>query len=391
MKHNFDEVVNRYQTYCTQWDYIQDRFGKGNILPFSISDTDFKVPVEVYQQLENVMQHQIYGYSRWNHHDFKGAITNYFKHQFSSIIEEDWVLYSPSVLYSISLLFRLLTKPADKVLTFLPMYDAFYNIIQENNRTLVTSKLLEDNGLFYIDFEDLENKIKDVQVVLLCSPHNPTGKVFTEEELMRIISLCKEYNVPIISDEIHMDVIMPGNKHTTIMSFINEYSKIYLASSGSKTFNYPGLIGSYAVISNKEIYDAFIHQTKNKDFLNSVSLLGMHATITSYNHCQYYVTELKEYINNNFNYVEKFIKDNFKDIVFKKPQATYLAWIDCRNLPFTKEQLQDALVNIGGIGIMPGEVYGGKKYLRLNCGCPLSKLEEGMKRFKIAIDSLYKE
>lgn len=389
MKHNFNEVVDRYHTYCTQWDYIQDRFGKKNILPFSISDTDFKVPIEVYQQLQQVTKHQIYGYSRWNHQDFKDSIASYFMRRFHCRIENSWVLYSPSVMYTISLLFRLLSKDEDAIVTFQPMYDAFYKVIRENNRTLLTSDLVEKNGQYTIHFEDLEAKLKQAKILLLCSPHNPTGKVYTKEELHRVVELCKQYQVKIISDEIHMDVIMPGHTQIPLASYYDKYPEIYIASSGSKTFNYPGLIGSYAIIQNQDIYDAFIHHTRNKDFLNSVSLLGMHATMTSYNECEYYVEELVSYIDSNFRYVETFIKENFKDICFKKPEATYLAWIDCRKLPFSAKEIQDALVTIGGVGIMPGEVYGGPKYLRFNCGCPVSKIEEGLQRLKKGIDSLY--
>lgn len=389
MKHNFDQVHNRLNTYCTQWDYIQDRFNKSDLIPFSISDTDFTVPEPVYNKLNKALEHQIYGYSRWNHHDYKGSIAGYFKRRFNSYVDEKWVIYSPSVMYSVSLLLRLLSEEKDKVGTFNPMYDAFINVIEQNNRELVRVEIHESQGEFFIDFKEFEEKIKECKIFLLCSPHNPTGRVWTKDELGNIVDLCKKYNVKIISDEIHADIVMPGNRHTPMVDYLEEYKEIYLLSSGSKTFNYPGLIGSYAIIPNNNINDLFIHQTRTKDFLNSVSILGMYATMVSYNECDYYIDGLVKYINNNMEYLERFIKENFKDIKFKKPNGTYLAWIDCRGLPFTADQIQDALVNIGGVGIMKGEVYGSEKYLRLNCGCPISKLKEGLERFKKSIDYLY--
>ncbi|WP_035290397.1 PatB family C-S lyase [Clostridium sp. KNHs214] len=391
MKHNFDQVNNRLNTYCTQWDYIQDRFNKEDLIPFSISDTDFKVPLPVYERLKNVLEHQIYGYSRWNHHDFKGSISKHFMKKFNCNIDEEWILYSPSVMYSVSLLLKLLCSDHDKVATFNPMYDAFFNVIRENNRELVKILLHEKSGKFTINFEEFEEKVKQCKVLLLCSPHNPTGRVWNESELQSIIEICQKYSVKIISDEIHSDIVFPGHKHTPILSYYLKYNEIYLVSSGSKTFNYPGLIGSYAIIPNDTINKLFIHTTRTKDFLNSVSILGMHATMVSYNECNYYVEELVEYIDKNMDYIEKFINDNFHHINFKKPDGTYLAWIDCRKMPFSSEEIQDALVNIGGIGIMKGEVYGSEKYLRLNCGCPLSKLKTGMNRFKKSIDYLYKK
>ncbi|GAA0742445.1 MalY/PatB family protein [Clostridium oceanicum] len=389
MKHNFDEENNRLGTYCTQWDYIQDRFNKKDLIPFSISDTDFKVPLPVYEKINEVLKHQIYGYSRWNHKDYKGSIANYYKNKFKCDVNEEGILYSPSVMYSVSLLIRLLSEKEEKVATFNPMYDAFFNVIRENKRTLVTIPLHEEKGHFYFDCDEFEKLIKSCKVFILCSPHNPTGKVFKEEELKFIIETCKKYNVKIISDEIHSDIVFDGYKHIPVLSYYSNYEGLYLVSSGSKTFNYPGLIGSYAIVQDKKTYDGFLHQTRTKDFLNSVSILGMYATMVSYNQCDYYVRDLVKYVDINMEYVKNFIQKNFDDIKFTKPEGTYLAWIDCRNTPFSSEEIQDALVNVGGVGIMKGEVYGGNKYLRLNCGCTLSKLKVGMERFKKSFDYLY--
>lgn len=389
MKHNFDEENNRLNTYCTQWDYIQDRFNKKDLIPFSISDTDFKVPLPVYEKLNKVLEHQIYGYSRWNHEDYKGSIANHYINKFNCNVDKEWVTYSPSVMYSVSLLIRLLCNEGEKVATFNPMYDAFFNVIEENKRELVRISLYDKKGLFNFDNKDFEDLIKDCKVLLLCSPHNPTGKVWKENELNFIIEVCKKYNVKIISDEIHSDIVFEGNTHIPALSYLSQYDNIYLVSSGSKTFNYPGLIGSYAIIPDKKIYDLFLHQTRTKDFLNSVSILGMYATMVSYNECDYYVNDLISYLDKNMEYVRGFIEENFEDIVFTKPEGTYLAWIDCRKAPFSAEEIQDALVNVGGVGIMKGEVYGSEKYLRLNCGCTLAKLKIGMERFKKSFDYLY--
>ncbi|WP_242862086.1 hypothetical protein [Clostridium intestinale] len=160
MKYNFDEVINRKGTYCTQWDYIEDRFKKKDLLPFSISDTDFKIPCPITDKLKEVMNHEIYGYTRWNHHDFKGAIADYYERRFNCFIDEDWILYSPSVMYSVSVLIRLLSSSKDKILTFNPMYDAFFSVIEENDRILVSENLKEEQGVFKIDFKSFDKKIK---------------------------------------------------------------------------------------------------------------------------------------------------------------------------------------------------------------------------------------
>lgn len=391
MKYNFDEINNRLGTYCTQWDYIEDRFGEKDLLPFSISDTDFKIPKPIVNKIVEVAQHEIYGYSRWNHHDFKGSITGFFKRRFDTDMSEDWVLYSPSVMYSVSLLIRLLSKPGDKVVTFNPMYDSFFTVIEDNERVLVSNHLIQQDGSFVIDFEKLEEQLKDASLLLLCSPHNPCGRIWSDEELTKMVCLCKKYDVKIISDEIHMDIQIGSRRHTPILKYYDQYEELYLASSCSKTLNVPGLIGSYVIIPNSEVRDAFLFQTRRKDFLNSVSIFGMYATMVGYTKCDDYIDQMVEYLRENMRFVEEFLAKELPDFKFKAPDATYLAWIDAREVPFTTEEIQHALVHVGKVAIMKGETYGvgGEKYLRLNCGCPKAKLEDGLERFKKAMNWLY--
>lgn len=389
MEYNFDEINNRLGTYCTQWDFIQDRFGEKDLLPFSISDTDFKAPQPVIDRLDILIRSGIYGYTRWNHHDYKGSIVSFFERRHNLDMDEDWVVYSPSVLYSVSLLIRLLTKPNDKVVTFTPMYDSFFTVIDENGRERVDCPLYIENGRFMIDFTLLEEQLKSASLFLLCSPHNPTGRVWTDEEMKNMVSLCKKYNVKMLSDEIHMDVVLGNHPHIPLLSYLNEYDQLYLLSSASKTFNIPGLLGSYCVLPNKEVREAFVHYTRKVDFLNSTSLPGLIGTMVSYTQCDDYVDQLNLYIKKNMEFVKEFLEENLPDFKFQIPDATYLAWIDIRDVPFTYEEVQDALVHVGKVAIMAGETYGMDKYLRLNCGCPKAKLEDGLNRLKKAMDYLY--
>ena len=388
MEYNFDEINNRLGTYCTQWDFIQDRFGEKDLLPFSISDTDFKAPKPVIDRLEKIIQSGVYGYTRWNHHDFKGSVTSFMERRHHVSLEEDWVVYSPSVLYSVSLLTRLLTKPKDKVVTFSPMYDSFFSVFTGNDRERVDCPLLVKDGRFVIDFDLLEEQLKSASLFLLCSPHNPTGRVWTQDEMSKMVSLCKKYDVKMISDEIHMDVVLGDHPHIPLLKYLDEYNQLYLLTSASKTFNIPGLLGSYCILPDHDIREAFINHTRKVDYLNSTSLPGLIGTIVSYTQCDDYVEQLNAYIKENMEFVKDFLEKNLPDFKFKLPDATYLAWIDIRDVPFTSKQVQDALVHVGKVAIMAGETYGMEKYLRLNCGCPKSKLEDGLNRLKKAMDYL---
>ncbi|MGX8833841.1 MalY/PatB family protein [Amedibacillus sp. YH-ame6] len=389
MIYDFDKIIDRLGTYSTQWDYIEDRFGRKDLLPFSISDTDFEVPSVVIEDLQTCIQHSVFGYTRWNHDDFKMPIVHHFLNRGNTHIEKDWILYSPSVMYSVSVLLRFVSEVNDGVLVFDPMYDAFINVIEKNGRRLLPCALCRDYH-FSIDWEDFEHKAKQAKVFLLCSPHNPTGRVFTLEEHKKMISICKAHKVFIISDEIHSDVVLHGSKHVPILHFYQEYDKMALVSSSSKTFNTPALGGSYAMVPNKDLYDSFLLQTRQKDFVNSANIMGMKALMCAYQNAQDYIDQLISYIEGNMKMIEDFMKKEFPMIQFCCPQATYLAWIDVRELPYSSASIQKALVEVGKVGIMAGEVYGenGKGYLRLNAGCPRSKLEEGLERFKKAMLAL---
>ncbi|MEK3889372.1 MalY/PatB family protein [Bacillus sp. FSL K6-3431] len=392
MKQGFDEVINRRGTFCTQWDYIEDRFGEKDLLPFSISDTDFLSPKEILQTLENRLQHGIFGYTRWNHEQFKESISNWYERRYSSTIKEEWIVYSPSVIYSISKMMEILTDEADHIVMQTPAYDAFYKTITDNKRTILPNELIYHEGRYSIDFIDLEEKLAHTKtkVLLLCSPHNPTGRVWKKEELERIVHLCNQYDVYIISDEIHMDIIHEGNTHIPITDVAVDLNKVCICTSASKTFNTPGLGGSYSLIPNKKLRDAFLIALKNKDGLSSASVFGTLATITAYNECADWVDELVEYIEDNLRTIQSYLKKHLPKLQLTMPESTYLAWIDVSQLPYSSEQLQHALVHHGKVAIMSGETYGeaGTSFIRMNVGCPKSKVLEGLQRLKKGIEYL---
>lgn len=392
MKYIFDEVVNRLDTYCTQWDYIEDRFGEKDLLPFSISDTDFLCPPEILSALKKRIEHGIFGYTRWNHKEFKGAIQQWYRNRFSTSIHDNWIVYSPTVIYTVSKLIEQLSEEGDHVVIHTPAYDAFYKVVMDNNRVFSESKLLYENHAYSIDFEDLEEKLAHPRskVFLLCSPHNPTGRVWTKAELKEMITLCKKHQVYVISDEIHMDIVRKPHVHVPIVKVAEDLDFVCICTSASKTFNVPGLGGSYAIIPNQKIKEKFLITLKNKDGLSSTSTLGAIALMTAYQENSQWVDEMNQYIEKNMELIKEFLDRYIPAAHLKIPESTYLAWIDISQLPYTDEQLQDALIHHGKVAIMPGEVYGteGKGFLRMNVGCPSSKVIDGLQRFKMAIDFL---
>lgn len=380
----FDEVKDRRGTYCTQWDYVKDRFGKDDLLPFTISDMDLESPKEIVDALIKRINHKIFGYSRWNHDDFKNSIEGWYNKRFDFQINKEWIVYSPSVIYAISKFIEMKSEKGDGVLINTPGYDGFFKVIIDNDRKLLTSSLKKVENSYEIDFDDFELKCKEAKIFLLCSPHNPTGKVWTEKELKKMIEICKKYNVFIISDEIHMDIIYKG-KHHPVLSQAGDYiENIVLCTSASKTFNIPALCGSYLFITNQKDRDEFLRILKNRDALSSPSILAVIATITAYNKCEYWVNELVKYTENNIKYVKKYLEKNIPSLKCEVPQGSYFAWIDFSKLGISNEEFQKNLIDIGGIAIMPGLTYGeeGRYFIRLNVGCSIKKVEEGLQRIE---------
>lgn len=383
----FDEPINRKGTHCTQWDYVEDRFGEKNLLPFTISDTDFKVPAAVEAALIKRMQHPVFGYTRWNHNEFKRAVCKWYSERFKSRIDSDWLVYSPSVMYSIKLLVTLLSNPGDGIIIQTPAYDAFYKMIRENRREVVSNALIYDAGSYCMDFEDLTQLMAQPEnkVLLLCSPHNPTGRVWQKDELQRMIELARIHDVFIISDEIHMDILRKGQRHQPIIDLLQK--NVALVTSGSKTFNFPGLIYSYGIIPDSKLRDRFLNQLKEADGLSSTSIFGMTATIAAYDNESKWVDQLNDYLDDNIAYVIAYLQEYHPELVVTKSEATYLMWIDCTALDLTMVELQQRMIRKGKVAIMSGEIYGneGRNFLRLNVGCSREKLIDGLNRFTLSL------
>ena len=387
---NFNTVIDRKGTYCTQWDYIEDRFGKADLLPFTISDMDFESPIEIKKALINRVNHGVFGYSRWNHSDFKNSIEFWYNSRFNFQLNTDWILYAPSVIYSVSKLIEMKSKKGEGVLINTPAYDGFFKVIIDNERKLISSPLIEKNGRYEINFEDFEEKCKISKIFLLCSPHNPVGKVWSEEELKKIISICKKYKVYIVSDEIHMDIVYRG-VHTPILKVADNYKEsIAICTAASKTFNTPSLGGSYMLVPNSKDRDDYLFILKNREALSSPNILGVISTITAYNQCSYWVDELLKYTKDNILFVKEFLEKNIPQLTCEFPDGCYFAWINFSLLNISSETLQKALIDIGKVAIMPGNTYGeeGKNYLRFNVGCPKDKVELGLQKLKLVVDSI---
>lgn len=387
---DFSTVIDRHGTWCTQWDYVADRFGDADLLPFTISDMDFATAPCILDALTQRLAHGVFGYSRWKNDEFPPAIVHWFARRFHSVIDRESIVYGPSVIYMVAEMIRQWSAPGEGVVVHTPAYDAFFKTISGNQRTIVGVPLEKVDNQWFCDMAKLEAALAQSQnkILLLCSPHNPTGKVWTRDELNTMAELCEKHGVRVISDEIHMDMVWGNHQHTPWCDVAR--SPWALFTSGSKSFNIPAFTGAYGLIADETARNDYLFALKSRDGLSSPSVPALVAHIAAYREGEPWLDALRSYLQDNMRYIAKTLNTAFPELSWAMPESTYLAWVDLRPLNLDDQALQDVLIKQQKVAIMPGYTYGqeGNGFIRLNAGCPRSKLEQGVERLIAAIKTL---
>ncbi|RGJ31296.1 MalY/PatB family protein [Fusobacterium varium] len=394
MKYCFDEKIDRSKNHSAKWAELGKKFGTDDLFPMWIADMDIKTAPEIVQAMKEKVEQEIFGYVYRPDSYYKSA-AEWLERRFGYKISEKTLIHSPGVVPSLSILVKLMTNEDEKILIQTPVYYPFAETIKDNNRTLVTNELVRDeNGYYTMNFDDLEEKLSDEKVTLfiLCSPHNPVGRVWKKEELAKIGELCLKYNVRIIADEIWRDIIMPGVVHTPMASISKEIEDITVTCfSPTKTFNIAGLQASFATFPRKEELERFDRELGILDIKrnNPFSLVAFE---TAYTKCDEWVNQLNEFLSSNMDYAIDFIKNRIPEVKICKAEGTYLLWLDFSSLGFTKEELSEFMKREAKVAMDDGYWFGdnGIGYERMNIACPRYMLEEGLTRIEKAVKSLRK-
>ena len=381
--HNFDEFINRQNTKSEKWDTLENN----RSLPFTVADTDFGVANEIIDGLKMRLEHPILGYTTLED-SFYNSITNFVKRHHNWDIEKKHIHITPGVMVGVGVAIDALTKENDEIIIQTPVYTPFFKVIEKNKRKIRRNPLVFKDNKFTIDFEELDKLMKTAKTLLLCNPHNPTGRVFTDIELKQIALLAEKHKVLIISDEIHSDIIYEGNKHIPIAK-VSKYAKEHTITmiAPSKTFNIPGLSTSVAIIENDDIRDIFYTKLKALG-LHEGNVFGVEALEIAYSKCDDWLFNLRDYLTKNVDTVKNFINEKLPLVKCSLPEGTFLMWLDFKEYGDHKKIIE-ALIK-ADVLLTDGLIYGEEAlgYLRLNIGCPSSTLQEGLTRIHKGISSI---
>lgn len=381
MKYNFDKVISRRGTNSYKWDSSPDT----DVLPLWVADMDFPTAPPVIETLRQRVEHGIFGYVRVPE-EYYQATTDWFALRHKWPIKRDWIIYTSGVVPAISAIIKAMTKPGDKVLVQKPVYNCFFSSIRNNGCEIVSNDLICKDRYYTIDFTDLEHKASDeaVKVMLLCNPHNPTGRVWSKEELQHISDICLRHNVFVISDEIHCELTFPEYEYTPYTSLsVETQQHAAVCTSPSKAFNIAGLQIANIIVADDDIRRK-IDKAININEVCDVNPFGVIALIAAYSKGSEWLDALRSYLYDNYQFLCAFFKRELPQIRVTRMEGTYLAWIDCSALGKPAHKIVASLLQEQKVWLNEGEMYGDAvgQFIRINMACPQTILQEALYRIK---------
>lgn len=386
---DFDSIIDRKKTNCLKYDFAKRRGMPEDVLPLWVADMDFKVSSYVQDALNRQIAHGIFGYSEVQEEYFE-TVKGWMKRHYDWEVSAGWLVKTPGIVYALATAVKAFTQPGDSILVQLPVYYPFSEVIQDNGRVIVSNTLVygEDNR-YHIDFDDFERKIteENIKLFFLCNPHNPVGRAWTKEELIRIGDICYKNHVIVVSDEIHADFVFHG-RHQVFANLKKEYEEIAITcTSPSKTFNLAGLQVSNIFIANPEIRRAFRKQIVASGY-SQLNVMGLVACEAAYRDGEEWYQAMFRYVQDNIAFTKKYVEENLSGVTMVEHEGTYLVWLDFRGTGLNVEELEDLIIHKAKLWLDSGKIFGdsGKGFQRVNVACPRAVLEEALNRLKAALD-----
>ena len=388
MNYNFDEIINRKGTNSVKWDAVEGRWGRNDLIPMWVADMDFRTPPFVIEAIRRRLDHEVLGYT-FACEAWYTSIINWQKERHGWNVTREMLTFTPGIVRGLAFALQCFTAPGDKVMVMPPVYHPFFLVTQKNEREVVFSPLILKDGQYHIDFNRFRKDVQGCKLLVLSNPHNPGGRVWTKEELSQIADICYESGTLVISDEIHADLTLPPYKHSTF-ALISEKARMnsLVFMSPSKAFNMPGLASSYAIIENDELRHRFQTYMEASEFSEG-HLFAYLSVAAAYSHGTEWLDQVIAYIQGNIDYTEHYLKEQIPTIKMIRPQASYLIFLDCRELGLNREELNRLFVEDAHLALNEGTTFGkeGEGFMRLNIACPRATLEQALKQLTQAVNN----
>lgn len=389
MKHyNFDEIIDRKGTSCVKYDGLKNAYqGKENLIPLWVADMDFATPDFIVEALKKRCEHPVFGYT-FDDDEYYESIQTWLDYKYHWKTEREWISYIPGIVKGIGLAVQCFTQPGDKVIIQPPVYHPFRLVPTRMGREVVYNPLKLEDGIYKMDFEQLESLIdKDCKMLILSNPHNPGGVVWEKEALVKLAQICSAHGILVISDEIHAEMTYPQFRHHPFATVSEEAAACSVTfMAPSKTFNIAGIVSSYALVPDTRIREKFYSFLEAGE-LNSGTIFAFTATKAAYTYGAEWLQQMRSYVIENVNFVDEYLKKNIPQIKVYRPQASFLVWLDCRELKLTQPELVQLFEDKAGLALNDGTMFGkeGEGFMRLNIGCPRSILNQALESLKKAI------
>lgn len=389
--YNFDEIIDRSGSGDLKHEALLPRWGRNDLLPLWVADMDFATPDFVVDALKTRLSHPIFGYTI-EPADYRPTIIDWNESHHCWKIKPEWISFIPGIVKGIGFVVNVFTKPGEKVIIQPPVYHPFRMTPEDNGREVVFNPLrLREDGYYDMDFDNLSEVCDDkCRVLILSNPHNPAGVCWSKETLQRLADFCYEHNIIVISDEIHSDMALFGNRHVPFASVSERAADISITfAAPTKTFNMAGIVSSYAVISNDDLRQRFYGWLKANE-LDEPTIFAPIATIAAYQKGEEWRKQMLAYVEDNVRFVEDYCRERIPGIRPLRPQASFLVWLNCRGLELSHDKLLDLFIDKAHLALNDGEMFGpgGEGFMRLNVGTPRSVLRQALEQLAKAVNEL---
>ena len=394
---DFNKTTSREGTYSVQYDGTEALFGAKGLEPFWIADMDIETPEAVRDAVKKRLDNGIFGYTMWQNERFYGPVKNWWETRFNISLNEEDIHYAASVLYTVGEVMRQVTDEGDGVILTTPSYNSFPNLIKGNDRTRVETPLIydEDKREYFLNTEEFRELCsrEDVTLYIHCNPHNPTGKIWSEEELLEIKTICKENDVYLISDEIHMDFVRPKEDFVSMVSLLEEGDPVLVTTGLGKSFNLASIPHSYYITKDRKITKDINNAMGSRYNVSTASSLALAAIEAAYTECGDWIDQLNDHVEGNFQLISDYIDEHLSEYLsFDIPKSTYLGWISFEKSGLNAAEVHKALVEVGGIAVSPGKLYldDENNHFRINVASSRTRIEDGLERIRKTFEYLSK-